>query len=237
MAPKPTEEPSSVTPRAILAYGSAAIVLLGLGLLAYDVFTHELRHTGLWALLAGAVGLVASAIWRSMDEADGLEPTLAEPAVSTHGEGPYRSGVSTTASALPRHASTVLIVSAVVLLVQALIPLRYYLGDDGYDERFSWRMFSAVRMHACSLSAFETRNGTEQPVSLQRQIQVGWITTLERNREAVMERYLRWRCEQEGIEAVRLENRCRTPEGREVPLVLRALDCRTDEYRREGGLQ
>ncbi|MCS6857609.1 MAG: HTTM domain-containing protein, partial [Sandaracinaceae bacterium] len=34
------------------------------------------------------------------------------------------------------------------VMVHVLIPLRYYLwpGHDRYDERFSWRMFSAVRV-------------------------------------------------------------------------------------------
>ncbi len=237
MATSSPPSPPSFGPRATLAYGSTAILLLGLGLLAYDVFTQELRHTGLWALLVGTLGLVAAAAWKSSDDAQGVEPTLVEPKTSTHGEGPYRSASTRERWSLPKHAGTVFVIALGVLVAQALIPLRYYLGDDAYDERFSWRMFSAVRMHACSLSAYETRAGAEQRVSLQRQVQVGWITTLERNREAVLEGYLRWRCEQEGVEAVRLENRCRTPEGREVPRIERALDCATDEYRREGGLQ
>jgi hypothetical protein len=97
-------------------------------------------------------------------------------------------------------------------------------------------MFSAVRMQECDIAAAETTNGSQHPVRLMEAIQVGWITTLRRNREAVMERYLEWRCEQEGVERARLENQCRTPDGREVPLIVRELDCASGELTAEGGL-
>src|SRR5690242_15394556 len=35
---------------------------------------------------------------------------------------------------------------ALFLAYQLAMPLRYYLGGRGYDERFSWRMFSTLRM-------------------------------------------------------------------------------------------
>lgn len=123
-----------------------------------------------------------------------------------------------------------------VLLAQALIPLRYYFGDDAYDERFSWRMFSAIRMQACDIAASETTNGRTHPVRLMETIHAGWVTTLRRNREPVMERYLAWRCEQEGVERARLENRCRTPDGTAVPTIVREIDCGSGEITREGGL-
>lgn len=224
----PAPPPRASGPRAILAYGSLGLTALGLGLVAYDVVTAELRGTGLWAVLAGALGLVASALWGGADDASCVEPDLVERGARAvpRGEG---------AAPLPRRAAALTIGVAVVLVVQALVPLRYYLGDDAYDERFSWRMFSAVRMHRCALTAYETRGGVEQPVSLHTQVQAGWVTTLERNREAVVERYLRWRCEAEGLSAARLENRCTSPEGRSVPPVLRAIDCASGALRREGG--
>lgn len=123
-----------------------------------------------------------------------------------------------------------------VLLAQALIPLRYYFGDDAYDERFSWRMFSAIRMQACDIAASETTNGRTHPVRLMETIHAGWVTTLRRNREPVMEEYLAWRCEHEGVERARLENRCRTPDGTALPTIVRELDCGSGEIRREGGL-
>lgn len=124
-----------------------------------------------------------------------------------------------------------------VLLVQALIPLRYYLGDDAYDERFSWRMFSAVRMQQCDIAASETTHGVTRPVRLIETIHVAWINTLRRNREAVMERYLEWRCEQDGVSRARLENECRTPDGREVPTIVREIECASGEITREGGMR
>lgn len=37
------------------------------------------------------------------------------------------------------------------LLVQLLLPLRYYIHNrDPHDERFAWRMFSPMRMVQCS---------------------------------------------------------------------------------------
>lgn len=125
--------------------------------------------------------------------------------------------------------------AALAVAVQALIPLRYYLGDDAYDERFSWRMFSAVRMQECRISASETTNGAAQRVRLMETIHVGWITTLRRNREAVMERYLEWRCEHEGVQRARLENECRTPDGDPVPTIVREIDCASGAITREGG--
>ncbi|MBW2464764.1 MAG: hypothetical protein JRH11_24155, partial [Deltaproteobacteria bacterium] len=32
------------------------------------------------------------------------------------------------------------------LAFQLLLPLRYYMGSDEFDERFAWRMFSPIRM-------------------------------------------------------------------------------------------
>lgn len=221
----------------ILAWKSLAWTLLGLALLGRDIVAHELRSTGLWVLLAGTIGLVISAARRSMVEAAGVEPTLFPEEPSERGDGPYRSTPEAKPWALPRRALWIAASALALVLVQALVPLRYYLGDDAYDERFSWRMFSAVRMHSCSLAAFETRAGIEQRVSLRSTIQEAWITTLERNREAVSEQYLEWRCEESGVTAARLENRCRTPEGRDVPPIVRAIDCRTGEIRREGGLE
>jgi hypothetical protein len=37
------------------------------------------------------------------------------------------------------------------LLVQLLLPLRYYIHNrDPHDERFAWRMFSPIRMVQCA---------------------------------------------------------------------------------------
>lgn len=229
--------------RRTLALGSVALTVLGLALLGYDVFTEEQRGTGWLPLLAGTVGLIAAALWSALDDARGATPTVplaAAPADDpTAGEGPFREGTVTAPppSVYPakRWLAWIGAGAIAIVIVQALVPLRYYFGDDAYDERFSWRMFSAIRMHECDLSATEMASGAERPVRLMQTIHAGWVTTLRRNREAVMTRYLRWRCTQEGVESARLTNRCVSPEGRAVDPIVREIDCSTGDITAEGG--
>lgn len=232
--------PTESAPRRTLALGSLALALLGLALLGYDVVTETQRSIGWLPLVAGALGLVAAATWGALADARGREPTVplcAPPAERGAGDGP--SGEGTPAAPPPRlyperrWLAWIAAGALAALLVQALVPLRYYLGDDLYDERFSWRMFSAVRMHECDLRASETVSGAERPVRLMQTIHAGWVTTLQRNREAVMERYLRWRCAHEGVERARLVNQCASPEGRPVPPIVREIDCASGEITRE----
>jgi hypothetical protein len=102
-----------------------------------------------------------------------------------------------------------IVMSAIVLLVaaQLAIPLRYYAGGDPYDERFSWRMFSEVRVVSCDPSATETKEGATAPVDLGRELHEAWTGLLSRNREAVIERFLEHRCEG-GASAATFTNRC-----------------------------
>ena len=65
-----------------------------------------------------------------------------------------------------------------VLLVQALLPLKHYLGDDPYDERFAWRMFSPTRVVRCTV----TYSVDGQAVNLEQHLHSGWITLLKRGR-------------------------------------------------------
>ncbi len=44
---------------------------------------------------------------------------------------------------------------ACFLLAQIALPLRYYLGGRGTDERFSWRMFSSQRVEQCAVDVDE----------------------------------------------------------------------------------
>lgn len=117
---------------------------------------------------------------------------------------------------------------ALVLGLQVLIPLRYYLGDDAYDERFSWRMFSAVRVHRCQLRPTETAEaGGIRPINLNREIHRAWVTTLQRNRHTVSEKFLASRCAAEGIASVRLENLCVTPNGTRLEPLVWEMACAT----------
>jgi hypothetical protein len=118
------------------------------------------------------------------------------------------------------------VVIGVAIALQLLVPLRYYLGDDPYDERFSWRMFSEVRVVSCRAEAFETaRAGHRREVPLMQVIHEAWKTTLERNRETVVHAFLRRRCEDSATRRVELTNHCVSAAGRELPPLTWSIDC------------
>ncbi len=114
----------------------------------------------------------------------------------------------------------VLLFIVVVLIAQLLIPLRYYAGiSEGDDERFSWRMFSTVRLQRCNVNISEQRKGGEArvPVSLKPIVQVAWISILQRFRPSVVEGFLRFRCQTEGVEHVYYDRQCTLPDGTTLP--------------------
>jgi len=116
-----------------------------------------------------------------------------------------------------------------LLTFQLVVPLTYYLRDDPYDERFAWRMFSAIRLHACQPIASETTTEGERPVDLPRVIHQAWINTMARNREDVIRAFLAKRCEEEGVETATLTNRCRTPARTMLAPQIYRRDCSTGE--------
>jgi len=116
------------------------------------------------------------------------------------------------------------------IALQIVIPLRYYLGDDVHDERFSWRMFSAVRVQQCAVTIRETDASGERSMTadhLYAFLPAPWVSLLERTRPAVVDRFLIWRCEEEGMEAIRFENACRDASGDPLPPIVRTIDCAT----------
>jgi hypothetical protein len=118
---------------------------------------------------------------------------------------------------------------AAFALLQLVIPLRYYLSEDQYDERFSWRMFSGVRMQDCVVQVMEHRGDAETELDLDRLIHVSWQTTFKRNREAVIWKFLEERCEQEGVTKVRLVSRCERVDGTALPTRERSRVCASGE--------
>lgn len=122
------------------------------------------------------------------------------------------------------------LVGTLWVLVMLAIPLGYYLpGADLYDERFAWRMFSGVRVQSCELRVSEVRGG-ERPIPLAEVLPAPWIELLKRNRPAVVERFLRWRCEQhDDTTRVRFLNECRDATGAPVPAIDRTIDCESGE--------
>lgn len=102
------------------------------------------------------------------------------------------------------------------------MPLRYYLGGGGTDERFSWRMFSTVRMQRCTVVVDDTleREGgrrDERRVDLGKLIHSAWINLLERGREAVVNELLAQRCTQPGVLSARYTRTCKDTDGTVLP--------------------
>lgn len=95
------------------------------------------------------------------------------------------------------------------LAFQVLVPMTYYLRDDAYDERFAWRMFSAIRLHQCVTTATEDSGEGFETIPLARVIHNAWIRHLSRNRRDVVESFLERRCDEESVRAVRVINECR----------------------------
>lgn len=96
-----------------------------------------------------------------------------------------------------------------VICLGVLIPLRYYLGDDPYDERFSWRMFSSIRVQACRSQLTVTSDeGESHVVRVQADLHQAWLSAVERNRASVIEKLLERQCDAPHIEQVTLTNQC-----------------------------
>jgi hypothetical protein len=123
---------------------------------------------------------------------------------------------------------------AAFLAFQIGMPLRYYLGDRGYDERFSWRMFSTVRLQECDMQISERRTGDEKAfrdVAVRRDVQVAWVNLLERVRLPVVKKYLERRCERQQASEVRYTRRCTNTDGSALPVQTLRMDCSTRELR------
>jgi hypothetical protein len=144
------------------------------------------------------------------------EPTLQRPVESAPGR---------------RRLSNVFI--GAFLAVQIAMPLSYYLRDHDYDERFSWRMFSTLRLRDCKILVNETPRGsnTNQAVAIERDVQVAWLRLLERMRTSVVDKYLQRRCERQGgaIERVEFVRTCKDTDGKALPALHRTLQCGQSE--------
>jgi hypothetical protein len=121
-----------------------------------------------------------------------------------------------------------------VLSFEILTPLSYYLGARGYDERFSWRMFSTLRLRDCKVRVVETpRAGLEHEVAIEQDVQLAWLRLLERMRWAVVDRYLRRRCDAGPIERVEYLSMCHDTDGKTLPPIRRTLHCSESAPREE----
>ena len=132
----------------------------------------------------------------------------------------------------PRMRTLALVLLAGWLLLHIATPLSYYLSEDVYDERFAWRMFSAVRVQECSLGATETVDGMPRAIPLQSVLPAPWVSLLQRNRPAVLRRFLDWRCASEAHPSeVQLTHTCRSVTGEALPAVHRTEACADHAYR------
>jgi formate dehydrogenase major subunit len=102
-----------------------------------------------------------------------------------------------------------------VVLFQLLLPLRYYVGTDDFDERFSWRMFSPIRVTACQVRW--TEGAQRSPIRVTADIHHVWYQLMKRARLDIVARYAQRRCAQRiaaGASAmVYLDLTCSHPDG------------------------
>lgn len=119
-----------------------------------------------------------------------------------------------------------------------LVPARYYVlpGFDPYDERFSWRMFSAVRVQRCEVEVDETVLGEARRLRLETILPMPWIVLVERNRPAVQRELLRFLCRR-ATQPTRVDIRsnCVEASGEPAPRLRRAIDCATGAVEEERG--
>ena len=112
------------------------------------------------------------------------------------------------------------------VLVQLLVPLRYYTGDDEADERFSWRMFSSVRVMKCRVAVYETfARDRVRRLRLESVLPSYWIEHLRRRQPAVVEAFLRWRCDDPAVRHVRYEASCEAADGSPRAPVHESAEC------------
>jgi hypothetical protein len=118
---------------------------------------------------------------------------------------------------------------ALFVLFQLAMPLRYYLLGGGTDERFSWRMFSTVRMQDCEVKVQDVvlADGRRQSrkVELRKVLHGAWVNVLERYRPSAVDRFLRRRCQQPGVTAARYLRNCEDTDGDRRPTLEVELDC------------
>lgn len=137
---------------------------------------------------------------------------------------------------VPRRRNLAIAVFAGWALLQVATPLSYYLGDDVYDERFAWRMFSAVRVQHCSVDARETVGGLTRPIPVAEILPAPWISLLQRNRPAVIRRFLAFRCASDAHPTeVVLTHACRSVTDEALPSVRRSLRCEDATYEESTG--
>ena len=119
-----------------------------------------------------------------------------------------------------------------LVAAQIAIPASYYVERAGRDdERFAWRMFSAIRLKRCSVDAFDGELDAEAPrIDVSRAIHASWSSSLARGRHRVIEAFLATRCSRPEVGVASLTRRCRSPSGRRLPVHLYRYECATRRF-------
>lgn len=135
-----------------------------------------------------------------------------------------------TSAKAPNATLRVQVFVLVALAVQLLVPLRYYLSSDKYDERFSWRMFSSTRLQDCRIAPSDQRGEVWSPIDLRRTMQEAWTAAFSRQRVDAIEKFLRSRCVLDGVTAARMQSQCTSVEGVALPARVYEVDCATRDF-------
>ena len=99
-----------------------------------------------------------------------------------------------------------------ILLLQISLPVAYYLGGGGYDERFAWRMFSAQQQMnqldevqiICQELISDDQGERWRSVSVSGETLATWEVAMQRRQPVIIRRYLEWRAKHRPAKQTRL---------------------------------
>ena len=126
---------------------------------------------------------------------------------------------------------------ALVLICQLALPLRYYLGPDQTDERFAWRMFSSDFMshkrckNMMLEQVVEGEHLTVRRVPIKSLVPRIWFHPLGRFQRPIVDKLLRWRCDQGGVLGIRYGRTCPAIDGGEPQSVGLEISCPTHQIK------
>ena len=114
-----------------------------------------------------------------------------------------------------------------LVAIQVAIPASYYLWRSPTDdERFAWRMFSAVRLKRCTVQVFDDEGASDKrPLALAHAAHASWVRSMTRGRQRVIERFLATRCAGRRAAEPVLFRHCAWPSGRTLPSEAYRYDC------------